>query len=100
LSGNELDVAVGTVGRFARWPRGHDPGEADGVNTTVPEEAAQLLSRANEARAVAALVVNPESRLMMLRIARCYEQLAELTAKAAAGSLGKERAAGCRAPRG
>jgi hypothetical protein len=72
------------------------------VDTTVPEEAAQLLSRANEARAVAALVVNPESKLMMLRIARCYEQLAELTAKAAAatGSPGKERAAGCRAPRG
>jgi hypothetical protein len=69
------------------------------VDTTVPEETAQLLSRANEARAVAALVVNPESKLMMLRIARCYEQLAELTAKAAAsGSPGKERAAGWRAP--
>ena len=67
------------------------------MDATVPEDAAQLLRRANEARAVAALVVNPESKLMMLRIARCYEQLAELTAKAAApiaGSPGKDRAAG------
>ena len=48
----------------------------------VEDHIQRLLSRAEEARAVAVTVSNPEARLVMLEIARCYQRLAECVAMA------------------
>ena len=48
----------------------------------IEDHVQQLLSRAEEARAVAVTVSNPEARLVMLEIARCYQRLAECVAMA------------------
>ena len=66
------------------------------MDPLVSDDVEQLLSRAQEARAVALLITNPESKLMMLRIARCYEQLASITKPGAPATdtPGKERGSG------
>ena len=48
----------------------------------VEDHIQQLLSRAEEARAVAVTVSNSQARLVMLEIARCYQRLAECVAMA------------------
>ncbi len=52
----------------------------------VTDDAAQLLSRAAEARAMAVGVVSPEARLVLLCVARCYERLAECLTHARRGT--------------
>ena len=58
-------------------------GELRGNAETVQDYVQQLLSRAEDARAVAAGMVRPETRLMLFALAKCYQSLAECVARSA-----------------
>jgi hypothetical protein len=63
--------AIGVAATKPPFPTPHEMAATD---------TEDLLRRAEEVRAMAALMVSPEAKLMCFAIARCYQRLAALRA--------------------